>query len=66
MNSSKRICGISKWPPRLFPRRTLGVPIDTDAGDAPIKKLAHPLRLSLYEDMVSLGQVCLLGKTTMH
>ncbi|HPR06633.1 MAG TPA: alpha/beta fold hydrolase [Denitromonas sp.] len=42
-----------------------GAPIDTDAGDGPIKKLAHTLPLSLYEEMVAVGGGLMLGRTML-
>ncbi|MCZ4304794.1 alpha/beta fold hydrolase [Zoogloeaceae bacterium G21618-S1] len=42
-----------------------GAPIDTDAGDGPIKKLAHTLPLSLYEQMVAAGDGRMLGQTML-
>lgn len=49
-----------------------GSPIDTDAGDGPIKRLAHTIPLSVYEDMVAagggrmMGQFMLAGWKDMH
>jgi poly(3-hydroxybutyrate) depolymerase len=49
-----------------------GAPIDTDAGDGPIKKIAHELPFSFYEEMVAagggrmLGQFMLAGWKDMH
>lgn len=42
-----------------------GAPIDTDAGNGPIKKLAHTLPLSTYEEMVAMGSGRMLGKTML-
>lgn len=51
----------------LFPHKVAslvlaGAPIDTDAGDGPIKKIAHTLPLSFYEEMVALGSGRMLGQ----
>ncbi len=49
-----------------------GAPIDTDAGNGPIRKIAHELPLSFYEEMVAsgggrmLGQYMLAGWKNMH
>jgi polyhydroxyalkanoate depolymerase len=49
-----------------------GSPIDTDAGDGPLKKMAHETPLSFYEEMVAagggrmLGQYMLAGWKNMH
>ena len=32
-----------------------GSPIDADAGDGPIKRMAHDTPMSVYEDLVRLG-----------
>jgi polyhydroxyalkanoate depolymerase len=50
-----------------FPRKVkslvlAGAPIDTDAGEGPIKKLAHRLPLEAYAEMVRLGGGRMLGK----
>jgi polyhydroxyalkanoate depolymerase len=42
-----------------------GAPIDTDAGDGPIKQLAHSLPLSLYEQIVAAGNGLMLGQTML-
>ena len=60
-----------------FPRKVAslvlaGSPIDTDAGDGPLKKIAHDTPLSFYEEMVAagegrmLGQFMLTGWKNMH
>jgi poly(3-hydroxybutyrate) depolymerase len=49
-----------------------GSPIDTDAGDGPLKKIAHDTPLSFYQEMVAagegrmLGQLMLTGWKDMH
>jgi polyhydroxyalkanoate depolymerase len=49
-----------------------GSPIDTDAGDGPIKRLAHATPMRVYEEMVAagggrmLGQFMLAGWKDMH
>ena len=49
-----------------------GSPIDTDAGDGPIKRLAHATPMPVYEEMVAagggrmLGQFMLAGWKDMH
>ena len=51
----------------LFPNKVktlvlAGSPIDTDAGDGVVKKLAHTLPISVYKDLVAAGDGRLLGK----
>ena len=50
-----------------FPRKVrslvlAGAPIDTDAGDGPIKRIAHKLPMSFYEELVRLGGGRMPGK----
>ncbi len=39
-----------------------GAPIDTDAGDGPIKRMAHETPLSIYQELVVLGGGLMKGK----
>ena len=39
-----------------------GAPIDTDAGNGPIKRMAHASPISLYEELVALGGGLMRGK----
>jgi polyhydroxyalkanoate depolymerase len=39
-----------------------GAPIDTDAGNGPIKRMAHETPLSFYRELVELGGGLMLGK----
>lgn len=39
-----------------------GAPIDTHAGDGPIKRMAHETPMSFYEELVELGGGRMLGK----
>lgn len=55
----------ARFPEKVRSLVLAGAPIDTDAGDGAIKKLAHTLPLRLYEDMVTLGHGCMLGKTML-
>ena len=51
-----------RFPQKVASLVLAGAPIDTDAGNGPIKKLAHELPLSVYEEMVTLGEGRMLGK----
>lgn len=55
----------ARFPDKVRSLVLAGAPIDTDAGNGPIKKLAHTLPLSLYEEMVVMGKGCMLGKTML-
>lgn len=62
----------SRFPHKVASLVLAGAPIDTDAGDGPIRKLAHETPMSVYEEMVSsgggrmLGQYMLAGWKDMH
>lgn len=61
-----------RFPERVATLVLAGSPIDTDAGHGAIKRLAHELPLSFYEEMVAsgggrmLGQFMLAGWKNMH
>jgi hypothetical protein len=45
------------------------LPIDTDAGDGPIKRIAHAAPISFYQDLVNgllRGKLMLAGWKNMH
>jgi poly(3-hydroxybutyrate) depolymerase len=51
----------------LFPNKVAslvlaGAPIDTDAGDGPIRRMAHEMPMAAYEEMVALGDGRMLGQ----
>lgn len=51
----------ARFPGKVQSLVLAGAPIDTDAGDGPIKRLAHSLPLSTYKDMVELGNGLMPG-----
>ena len=53
---------VARLPEKVHSLVLAGAPIDTDAGDGPIKKLAHTLPLSFYEEMVAANGGCVSGK----
>lgn len=61
-----------RFPEKVCSLVLAGSPIDTDAGNGPIKKMAHKLPLAFYEEMVAsgggrmLGQYMLAGWKNMH
>ena len=55
----------ARFPDKVCSLVLAGAPIDTDAGNGPIKKMAHSLPLSLYEEMVAAGNGCMLGQTML-
>lgn len=62
----------ARFPGKVVSLVLAGSPIDTNAGDGPIKRLAHDTPLSVYEEMVTagegrmLGQFMLAGWKNMH
>lgn len=62
----------ARFPGKVRSLVLAGAPIDTDAGDGPIKRLAHSLPLSFYEELVAagggrmLGRLMLAGWKNMH
>ena len=62
----------ARFPDKVQTLVLAGAPIDTDAGDGPIKKIAHRLPESFYENLVAagagrmLGQAMLAGWKYMH
>lgn len=45
----------ARFPHKVRTLVLAGAPIDTDAGSGPVKRLAHSLPLSFYEELVRLG-----------
>ena len=50
-----------------FPRKVAslvlaGAPIDTDAGNGPIKRMAHTYPTSFYEELVAMGGGLMRGE----
>ena len=62
----------SRFPGRVRSLVLAGAPIDTSAGNGPIKQMAHRLPMGAYRDLVAagggrmLGEVMLAGWKNMH
>jgi polyhydroxyalkanoate depolymerase len=62
----------ARFPDKVNALVLAGSPIDTAAGDGPIKRMAHDTPMSAYEDLVKLGggrmrgQIMLAGWKNMH
>ena len=62
----------ARFPEKVSALVLAGSPIDTDAGDGPIKRMAHDTPMSFYRDLVGLGgglmrgQLMLMGWKNMH
>jgi poly(3-hydroxybutyrate) depolymerase len=52
----------ARFPGKVHSLVLAGAPIDTDAGDGQIKKMAHKLPMSFYQEMVAAGGGRMLGK----
>ena len=52
----------ARFPEKVNTLVLAGSPIDTDAGDGPIKRMAHATPMSFYEDLVNLGGGLMRGK----
>lgn len=52
----------ARYPDKVASLVLAGSPIDTDAGNGPIKRMAHRLPLDFYEEMVTAGGGRMLGK----
>ena len=52
----------ARFPDKVNSLVLAGAPIDTDAGDGPIKRMAHESPVSFYEELVTLGGGLMRGK----
>ncbi len=52
----------ARFPHKVASLVLAGSPIDTDAGDGPVKQMAHSYPLSFYEDMVAAGGGLMRGR----
>jgi polyhydroxyalkanoate depolymerase len=55
----------SRFPDKVATLVLAGSPIDTNAGNGPIRRIAHELPLSFYEEMVAAGNGRMLGRTML-
>ena len=47
----------ARFPDKVNALVLAGAPIDTDAGNGPIKRMAHQSPVSFYQQMIELGGV---------
>jgi poly(3-hydroxyalkanoate) synthetase len=52
----------ARFPEKVNSLVLAGAPIDTDAGDGPIKRMVHASPVSFYEELVALGGGLMKGK----
>lgn len=55
----------ARFPHKVKSLVLAGAPIDTDAGNGPIKRMAHQLPLRFYEQLVEAGGGLMLGQTML-
>ena len=55
----------ARFPQKVRSLVLAGAPIDTDAGDGPIKKIAHSLPTGFYEELVRTGDGRILGSAML-
>ena len=56
----------ARFPAKVNALVFAGAPIDTDAGDGPIKRMAHETPMSFYEELVALGGGLMRGKVMLQ
>ncbi len=52
----------ARFPGKVNSLVLAGAPIDTDAGNGPIKRMAHESPMSFYEELVEMGDGLMKGK----
>ncbi|WP_260426818.1 MULTISPECIES: alpha/beta fold hydrolase [unclassified Burkholderia] len=52
----------ARFPHKVASLVLAGAPIDTDAGDGPIKRMAHACPTSFYEELVTMGGGLMRGR----
>ena len=56
----------ARFPDKVNSLVLAGAPIDTDAGNGPIKRMAHEHPLSFYEELVALGDGLMKGRLMLR
>ena len=56
----------ARFPDKVNALVLAGAPIDTDAGDGPVKRMAHESPLSFYQELVELGGGFMKGKIMLR
>ncbi len=56
----------ARFPEKVSSLVLAGAPIDTDAGDGPIKEMAHTYPTAFYEELVRLGGGLMRGATMLR
>jgi polyhydroxyalkanoate depolymerase len=56
----------ARFPEKIASLVLAGSPIDTDAGDGPVKRMAHETPLTFYEELVAAGGGLMRGATMLQ
>jgi poly(3-hydroxybutyrate) depolymerase len=56
----------ARFPAKVASLVLAGAPIDTDAGDGPVKRMAHTYPIIFYEELVTLGGGLMRGATMLR
>jgi poly(3-hydroxyalkanoate) synthetase len=56
----------ARFPGKVASLVLAGSPIDTDAGDGPVKRMVHAYPLSFYEELVAAGGGLMRGATMLQ
>jgi poly(3-hydroxybutyrate) depolymerase len=56
----------ARFPAKVARLVLAGAPIDTDAGNGPVKRMAHSYSTGFYEEMVALGGGLMRGKLMLQ
>jgi poly(3-hydroxybutyrate) depolymerase len=56
----------ARFPGKVVSLVLAGAPIDTDAGNGPIKRMAHTYPIAFYEELVELGGGLMRGATMLR
>lgn len=56
----------ARFPHKIASLVLAGSPIDTDAGDGPVKRMAHDTPAEFYEELVEMGGGLMLGETMLR
>ena len=56
----------ARFPNKVASLVLAGAPIDTDAGDGPVKRIAHAYPTSFYEELVAVGGGLMRGRVMLQ
>ena len=56
----------ARFPGKVISLVLAGAPIDTDAGNGPVKRMAHTYPIAFYEELIELGGGLMRGATMLR